>query len=49
MLTRWSGDYRSAVVDAEQALKIAQSNPALRPIEAEVLRAQGSSIINRAT
>jgi LuxR family transcriptional regulator, maltose regulon positive regulatory protein len=38
------GDYRSAVVDAEQALKIAQSNPALRSIEAEVLRAQGSSI-----
>jgi LuxR family transcriptional regulator, maltose regulon positive regulatory protein len=41
---RMSGDYRSAVTDADQALEIARSNPAFRSIEAEVLRAQGSSL-----
>jgi LuxR family transcriptional regulator, maltose regulon positive regulatory protein len=36
------GDYQKAMMDSDQALVIARSNPALRSIEAEVLRTQGS-------
>jgi LuxR family transcriptional regulator, maltose regulon positive regulatory protein len=36
-----AGDFRNAVADLDQALLIAKSDPALRSIEAEGLRAQG--------
>jgi LuxR family transcriptional regulator, maltose regulon positive regulatory protein len=41
---RMAGDYRKAVADADRALDMAWKNPELRTIEAEVLRAQGSSM-----
>jgi LuxR family transcriptional regulator, maltose regulon positive regulatory protein len=37
-----ASDFRAAVADADQALEIARLNPALRSIEADVLRTQGT-------
>ncbi|HSV86610.1 MAG TPA: tetratricopeptide repeat protein [Levilinea sp.] len=44
---RMTGDYRQAIADGDRALEMAKSNPAMRSIEAEVLRVQGSSYYNQ--